>query len=126
MKEKVKGPAIGLIVAGGLGVAMALLNILSVFFGAAMSFNQYQSLQGQLGAAYYAVMGVSIVLGLGVSGFLIWAGLQMKELRNRTLCIVACILAMIPCLACCLVGLPVGIWGLVVLMNDEVKQAFTS
>ena len=33
---------------------------------------------------------------------------------------------MVPCLACCLVGLPVGIWSLVVLLNAEVKAAFKS
>jgi predicted Zn finger-like uncharacterized protein len=36
----------------------------------------------------------------------------------------ACILAMIPCVNCCILGLPFGIWGLVVLNKPEVKDAF--
>ena len=37
----------------------------------------------------------------------------------------ASILAMIPCLSpCCLIGLPIGIWALVILMKPEVKAAF--
>ena len=37
----------------------------------------------------------------------------------------ATIIAMVPCISpCCLVGLPIGIWALVVLMKPEVKAAF--
>jgi hypothetical protein len=37
----------------------------------------------------------------------------------------ASIIAMIPCVSpCCLLGLPIGIWALVVLMKPEVKSAF--
>jgi hypothetical protein len=37
----------------------------------------------------------------------------------------AAILAMIPCLSsCCIVGLPLGIWALVVLSKPEVKSEF--
>lgn len=37
------------------------------------------------------------------------------------------ILSMVPCVSpCCLLGLPVGIWALVVLNTPEVKQAFRS
>jgi len=51
----------------------------------------------------------------------------MKELRNWTLAMVASILAMVPCIgACCLIGIPIGIWSLVVLMKPEVKAAFTA
>jgi hypothetical protein len=34
---------------------------------------------------------------------------------------------MIPCISpCCLLGLPIGIWALVVLLKPEVKAAFTA
>jgi hypothetical protein len=36
------------------------------------------------------------------------------------------ILAAAPCLSpCCLFGLPIGIWSIVVLMNDNVKRSFS-
>ena len=39
----------------------------------------------------------------------------------------ATILAMIPCISpCCLLGLPVGIWSLVVLLDENVKASFRS
>ena len=38
----------------------------------------------------------------------------------------ASILAVVPCVSpCCLVGLPIGIWALVVLSKPEVKSQFT-
>jgi hypothetical protein len=37
---------------------------------------------------------------------------------------VASIFAMLPCNPCCLLGLPIGIWALVVLSNEDVKDAF--
>jgi len=41
--------------------------------------------------------------------------------------VVASILAMVPCISpCCLLGIPIGIWALVVLMKPEVQQAFVS
>jgi hypothetical protein len=37
----------------------------------------------------------------------------------------AAIMAMIPCNCCCLLGLPFGIWALVMLMKPEVKSQFS-
>ena len=31
---------------------------------------------------------------------------------------------MLPCTCCCIAGLPVGIWALVILLKPEVKSAF--
>jgi len=51
--------------------------------------------------------------------------LKMKKLENYGLAMTASILAMIPCLSpCCLIGLPIGIWAVVVLSKPEVKSAF--
>ena len=92
-----------------------------------MTFSQFGSLQEQLGkSVYYAVMGVTLVVDLGACGFLIWGGLQMKKLESWTPSLIACIVALIPCFGCCLVGIPVGIWGLIILNKAEVKEAFKS
>ena len=51
----------------------------------------------------------------------------MRSLEKRTMAVVASIVAMIPCIGpCCLIGIPIGIWSLVVLMKPEVQQAFVS
>ena len=34
------------------------------------------------------------------------------------------IVAMLPCSGCCLLGLPIGIWAIIVLIDSDVKRAF--
>jgi hypothetical protein len=51
---------------------------------------------------------------------------KMQSLRSFEFAFAAAILAMIPCLTpCCVLGLPFGIWALVVLNKPEVKSQFT-
>jgi ABC-type proline/glycine betaine transport system permease subunit len=52
----------------------------------------------------------------------------MRKLKSYSFAMAMLILNMIPCCnsCCCLVGLPIGIWGLTVLMKPEVKRAFQS
>ena len=50
----------------------------------------------------------------------------VKKLESYTFAIIATIIAMVPCISpCCIVGLPIGIWALVVLNKPEVKGAFS-
>jgi hypothetical protein len=52
--------------------------------------------------------------------------MKMQKLENHQLAFTASILAMIPCVSpCCFLGLPFGIWALVVLNKPEVKSQFT-
>jgi hypothetical protein len=51
----------------------------------------------------------------------------MKKLESYSFAMAAAIIAMIPCISpCCLLGLPFGIWALVVLGDGSVKAAFQS
>ena len=51
--------------------------------------------------------------------------MKMKKLESYGWAMTASILALAPCISpCCLVGLPIGIWALVVLAKPEVKSAF--
>ena len=69
-------------------------------------------------------------LGLGavnVVGALItlFGGIKMRNLQSYGLAVFGSVLALIPCISpCCILGQVAGIWGLVVLMNQDVKSAF--
>jgi hypothetical protein len=115
-----------LMVTAGIGavfcVLSLLLNILGVGIGAATSETgeeqAYNLFSGAIGIA-------SAIIGLGVAGFILYGALQMKSLRNHSLALFAAIAAMIPCVSpCCVIGLPVGIWAVMVLNKTEVKAAF--
>jgi len=70
---------------------------------------------------------VSVLVHLALAALIIYGALQMKKLVNFKLCLAAAIIALAPCVSpCCLVGLPVGIWALVVMNRPEVKAAFES
>ncbi len=107
MEGKVNGPAIGLMVTAGLGVLGALISIVLTLVPiggdpADMYGEQFAFLSGAI------QIGLNVI-GIAVCGFIFWASIE----------------AMIPCLSpCCIVGLPIGIWAIIVLMKDEVKSAF--
>ena len=63
-----------------------------------------------------------------MDGLVLFAGIEMLRLKSRALCMVACVVAMLPftTYCCCLLGLPFGIWGLVILNKPEVKSHFTN
>jgi hypothetical protein len=49
---------------------------------------------------------------------------QIEKLENHEFGKFSCFLAMLPCSPAFLIGLPLGIWTLVVLRNPEVRAAF--
>jgi len=123
---QVSGPSVGLIITGVIGALLSLFVLIALGIGMSMSslfagrdFGWYEDLYS---GAF--VMGSSF-LGLLVSIFIIYAALKMKDLKQWNLAVVASVLAMIPCIGpCCIIGLPVGIWSLVVIMRPDVKTAF--
>ncbi|MCX7004273.1 MAG: hypothetical protein NTV22_13510 [bacterium] len=67
-----------------------------------------------------AVVSVVVVL-VGLIG-----SIRMLQMKTYGLAMVAAILTLIPCVGpCCCLGLPIGIWSLVVLSNAHVRQQFT-
>lgn len=127
--QQVQGPAIGLIVTAVVGGLLSIFSLLANVLGMGMaSLDQYTADYEWAQYAFGGALGtVGALIGLAVAGFILWAAFQMKALRNWTVSLVASILAMIPCISpCCIIGLPIGIWALVVLLKPEVKAAFTS
>jgi len=75
--------------------------------------------------AYLKGFEVVLAFSLLVGVVILVGALLMMNLRARGLVITSSILAMIPCVSpCCLLGLPIGIWAVVVLSQQDVKQAF--
>ena len=127
--QKVKGPAICLIVMGALGVLYYLFNTAVVFIGSAPMVppnatpamrNFFEGMHGPLAQ----VMSVIILL---LNGFVIFGATKMLRLQSHALAMATCIIAMLPFTVgcCCLLGLPFGIWGLVVMNKPDVRSQFT-
>jgi hypothetical protein len=70
---------------------------------------------------------VSTILALVGGGFIIFGAMKMRNLESWGIALAATIVSMVPYASpCCCSGIFIGIYGLVVLMNSEVKAAFRS
>ena len=69
---------------------------------------------------------ISGLIGIAIGVVILLGALKMKKLESYGFAMAAAILAMIPCISpCCILGLPFGIWALVVLLDESVKASFT-
>jgi len=123
--EKVNGPAMALMILAGINLALGAVGLLMNLLGSSMAMF-HGGPQQAWGNMFSGGLGVaSSSLGILISGVIFYGGLKMKRLENHGLAVAASILAVIPCTSpCCLLGIPAGIWALVVLSKPEVKSAF--
>jgi hypothetical protein len=131
IRERVSGPAIGLLVTGIIGIVGQLigllLNLLGIGLFAAGAQQQGAPAQQAQFMAYFQGTGaiVAAIIGSVVGILIVLGAIKMRNLESYGLAMTASILAMIPCVSpCCLLGLPMGIWAIVVLGKPEVKAAF--
>lgn len=131
-KQAVAGPGIALLVTGILAAVGTLLNLVLSLSGAAFKPPageippEMQQLFDTLTQVQGPIAIVSAVVGMVISGLIIVGAQKLRNLESYAFVIVACILAIQPCFTfpCCCIGLPVGIWALVVSSRKEVKTFF--
>ncbi len=135
MPGKVTGPAIGLMAVGGINGLVALLGLVMNLLG----FNngppppniaenpqmlEFYNQLNSMGPVLNIVIGLISILAAGTTVF---GGYSMMQGKGYGLAITASIIAMIPCLGllgCCGIGQGIGIWAIIVLMDQSVKQLF--
>src|SRR5688572_2957537 len=127
--QKVNGPAIGMMVTGGLGALWSLISVVLNLLGASVNM---ASLAGQSGGSGDALatmtsgaLGVVFaLLGLVINGAVIYGAMKMRVLQSYPLAMTAAVLSCLPCFPCCCFSLPIGVWALVVLFDNNVKASF--
>lgn len=122
----VKGPAVGLIVTSSfwllLLVLSLVLNLFKLVVGAKFDLQQAN---GPLGDAAIPVQLVGIMLLSGVNACTLYGGLSMLQKRNYGVAMTAAVLSIIPCLSpCYIVGIPFGIWAMVLMLRPDVRYGF--
>lgn len=131
-EQMVSGPAICLIIVGAIGIVLSLAGLVMNLTGMTLPFMFPQGGGGmdpqvaQMMRMFGGSMGIiSGIIGIVVAAFIIYGGMQMKKLQSQGLVMGSAIVAMIPCVSpCCLIGIPIGVWALVVLNKPEVKSQF--
>ena len=126
VRSQVSSPSVGLLVTGIIGAVSALAGLFTFGIGMGLSSFWLDELPQNFTEFYQGVFAIGgSFVELLVAAFIIFAALKMKDMQQWSLAVAASVLAMIPCISpCCIVGLPIGIWCLMVLMRPEVKDAF--
>lgn len=122
---KVSTPGLVLAIVSVLGILWSLLSLLLNILG--VGVGSFAPAAGDERFVNMFSGGIAIVfaiLALIFWGVVLFGALKMRALESYGLAMAAAILAMLPCGCCCIVGLPVGIWCLVVLMDQNVKAQF--
>jgi len=111
VRRRLKIPAIGMIVSGAINIVCLLL-----LMGLAV-------LAGQ-GFAIWA-MAIPVVTSI-VGVFIMMGARRMLQLRSYGWAVTAGILAVMPLSLGFMLGLPMGIWALIVLYRADVQEAFAA
>ncbi len=167
VRRRVAGPAIGLIVAGLIGLLQVVFLVLAIAAsvshdsgeiltpsqaekavvplpppGLILHAGGHASLPIVLAAeslewvdevappravptVMWGIIGLLVLLlTLAPSLTLIVGGWRMRQGKSYGLSMVAAIIALLPCSFGWIVGLPMGIWALIVLLDPEVREGF--
>jgi hypothetical protein len=124
---KVKAPAIALIVVGGLSLLASIWGTINALIAAPPVFPpdapefMRQIAENSVGPVASGINAIFILVSL----LILLGGIQMLRSKSWGLALTASILSMVNIVSCCcIIGLPIGIWSLVVLLAADVKQHF--
>jgi len=120
-RRSVRGPAIGLMIAGILNGPFLPIYISIVLPAFSRAGSVRHSLLGNNILLFVIALLLTYVIWMAV---IIFGATKMKELEAYWLAVASAILATIPVVPGCLIGLPIGIWALAVLTRRDVRQAF--
>ena len=118
------GPALALMICASVHLViqcvtfpLAILNLVTLINLAGPGAPEVPRLIGNL---------IGGLIGMAVQAFIIYGAIQLKNATNYGVAMATVILSLIPCLcsSCVILGIPFGIWGLIVLMDEDVKSVF--
>jgi hypothetical protein len=127
IKNKVMPPAVAMIVAAVIGLAVTVFNFAYSFQEPVIDPNLppfwQDAMKGSTGPTASIVQAAFMLVNV----LIIFGAAQMLRCRMWGLALMAAILSMINAGGCCcILGLPFGIWSVVVLSQPDVKQAFAA
>jgi hypothetical protein len=136
--QKVKVPAIGLMVSSSLCLVEAVIELIRLPYAAAQ-LQQYETmfqdnpqaeqLMQKIGGLAAGPFGyIQAILQIIIAILVLVGAIKMNSLRSYEFAYAAAILSVIPCInPCCgwILGLIFGIWAMVVLAKPVVKSQFS-
>jgi hypothetical protein len=135
--RRVAGPENGLVATGTAGLLLnCLLNLGSILLApkepadagpgldaAARRLDPVAAERGRAAAPLLQTC-VIVIPTLLIYPLAIVGGLRMKRFQSYRLALASSLLVMLPCSCAFLLGLPLGIWALVLLLDPTIKSKF--
>lgn len=118
----VRPPAIALVVFAVITELMALVGLVWSMVAEA-SFQDAIASQPEIVRSLNLVLTIAVLVLMPV---VLVGGLKMLKLQSHGLALAAAIIALLPLSCCCVIGVPLGVWALVVLLRADVKAAFAA
>lgn len=114
--DEIKAPAIALMVVSILALVVGSLGLIfDVFLIAVQGVVTLQLIVRSL-------WGVLLLIS---AAFVLFGAIKMKNMKDYGVARAAAIVAIIPFVGpCCLIGIPFGIWAVIVLSKPHVRAAF--
>ena len=127
VRRRLQWPAIGLIIVGALnalsGFLLILGRLVSIVKGREPVITDEDRRLGYMVATIF--FPIISLISIAVSPIIIFGGIQMLRARRYSIALWAAILSLIPLTSvCCIPGIPIGIWALIVLRHPEVRAGF--
>lgn len=131
VRERIYPAGFALLIVGLVGaVLMFAYGVLSVIMLTVMQPQMRQPNNGAQISAFWigvAIPHLAYLFNVFANLLVAYAGYSMMKFKNYTLSMIGSIVAVIPLLsACCLLGVPFGIWGIVALTGSGAKDVFES
>jgi hypothetical protein len=139
VSQKVKVPAIGLIVSASISLVMSIWGLGELLFSS-MNIQQMDAQMAQLNNPqlqqfvdkilhfFYGPFGIANqIFQLIIAALILTGAIKMLKMRSYEFAFAAAILSVIPCITpCCgwVLALIFGIWAMVVLVKPDVKSRF--
>jgi hypothetical protein len=126
-RRRVKGPSLLLLVSGAFltlwGLVLLVGTVVSICEG---TFWPQPGFRNGMEALLSIVWGTGVVAGVIIGPVIVVAAYRMEQLRSYRLAMSGTILFCVSGLVLCAPLALLGIWPLVVLLNSDVRWAFTN
>ena len=120
IRQQVRKPAEGLIIAGGINILCIIP--FTLLTGSMVLTSSRLLPQAGLDAKVATLSLLVTCLG----AVIVYGVMKMKELESYKWAVISSVLAMLPISPGCLFGVPFGVWALSVLFRSEVRKAFAA
>jgi hypothetical protein len=122
----VRMPAVGLVITSSFWlIILVVALVLNLFYLLGLAQMNVQQGGDFLGEAAMPMNLVGIMLMAFVTSCVLYGSLSMMQRRNYGVAVTAAVLSVLPCFSpCFIVGIPFGLWALLLLFRPEVKYGF--